>query len=163
MALSPRLAVASQSFNLNASFLKQTLTGLSADDWCKRPNDRTNNLCWLVGHVGWSRTMVLARLGQEWTTPWMHLYARGTKCVESPEAPTPQALIEAWDETCGRLNSALESASEELLDTPASQPGPPSADGKLCGTINFMALHETYHVGQAAYVRSWLGHAGVMG
>jgi hypothetical protein len=26
-----------------------------------------------------------------------------------------------------------------------------------------MALHETYHVGQVAYVRSFLGHAGVMG
>ena len=39
----------------------------------------------------------------------------------------------------------------------------PDADGKLCGTVNFMALHETYHVGQAAYVRSWLGKPGVMG
>ncbi len=71
--------------------------------------------------------------------------------------------MEAWDETCGRLNTALEAASEELLDTPAPQPGPPSADGKLSGTVNFMALHETYHVGQVAYVRSCLGHAGVMG
>jgi len=26
-----------------------------------------------------------------------------------------------------------------------------------------MALHETYHVGQVAYVRSFLGYAGVMG
>jgi len=163
MPVSPRLAVASQSFNLNANFLKQTLAGLNADDWCRRPNDHTNNLCWLVGHLAWSRTMALVRLGQKWTTPWMPMYARGTKCVDSPDSPTSQELLEAWEETCGRLKTALESASEELLDTPAAQPGPPSADGKLCGTINFMALHETYHVGQAAYVRSWLGHAGVMG
>ncbi len=163
MPLSPRLAIASQSFNLNASFLKQSLAGLSVDDWCKRPNDHCNNLCWLVGHVAWSRTMILKRLGAEWTTPFLPLYARGTKCVESPDAPTSQALIDAWDETCGRLNAALEAASEELLDTPASRPGPPSADGKLSGTINFMALHETYHVGQVAYVRSFLGYAGAMG
>ncbi len=71
MSLSPRLAVASQSFNLNAGFLKQSLAGLSAEDWCQRPNDHTNNLCWLVGHLAWSRTMVLARLGQKWTLPWM--------------------------------------------------------------------------------------------
>jgi hypothetical protein len=163
MSLSPRLEVASSSFKLNSSFLKQSVAGLNSEDWCQRPNDHTNNLCWLVGHVTWSRTMVLARLGQKWTLPWMPLYARGTKCVESPEAPTAAALMEAWDETCGRLNTALESASEELLDTPAPQPGPPSADGKLCGTVNFMALHETYHVGQVAYLRSFLGHAGVMG
>ena len=33
MALSPRLAVASQNFNTNASFLKQGLAGLSEADW----------------------------------------------------------------------------------------------------------------------------------
>ena len=106
--------------------------------------------------------MVLARLGSEYTTPWMKLYARGAKCAESPDCPTPQETMRVWDETCSRLNAAMEAASEERLNTPATQ-GPPSADGMLSGVINFMALHETYHVGQASYVRSWLGHAGVMG
>lgn len=163
MALSPRLTVATQNFNMNASLLKQGLAGLSDREWCLRPNDSTNNMLWLVGHMTWARTMVMRRLGDHWTTPWMQLYARGQKCVESPNAPTPKALMEAWDETCTRLNRALESASEEVLDTPASQPGPPSADGKLCGTINFMVLHETYHLGQASYLRAWMGKAGLMG
>jgi len=48
------------------------------------------------------------------------------------------------------------------LATPVTQ-GPPSADGKLSGVVNFMAFHETYHVGQLAYVRSLLGHTGAMG
>jgi hypothetical protein len=26
-----------------------------------------------------------------------------------------------------------------------------------------MAIHETYHVGQASYLRGWLGHKGLMG
>jgi uncharacterized damage-inducible protein DinB len=119
-------------------------------------------MLWIVGHIAWSRTMVLARLGDEWTTPWMKLYARGAKCIESLDCPTPQEAMLAWDETCSRLNAAMDTASEEKLDTPATQ-GPPSADGMLSGVVNFMALHETYHVGQASYVRSWLGHSGVMG
>ena len=163
MPLSPRLEVASQSFNLNANFLKQGLAGLSEEDWRTRPNDHTNNILWLVGHLTWSRARVLARLGDKWTLPWMHLFARGEKCVDSPECPSPKAVMEAWDESCKRLNSAMGNATEELLDTPAAQPGPPSADGKLSGTVNFMALHETYHVGQAAYIRSWLGKPGTMG
>ena len=32
---------------------------------------------WIVGHLAWSRTMVLSRLGRKWTLPWMRLYARG--------------------------------------------------------------------------------------
>jgi hypothetical protein len=163
MALSPRLAVASQSYNLNASFLKRGLAGLSDADWLTRPNDHSNHILWIVGHLAWSRSMVLARLGDKWTKPWMRLYARGMKCEESQDAPTPTEMLARWEESCTRLNAALESASEDLLDTPAAKPGPPSADGMLCGTINFMAQHEMYHVGQASYVRSWLGKPGVMG
>lgn len=163
MPLSPHLANASQQFKTNASFLKQGLAGIGDEDWCKRPSEDCNSIQWVVGHVIWSRARILARLGEEWSLPWMHLYARGAKCVDSPDAPSPKGLMEAWDESCTRLNAAMENASEELLNSPAPQPGPPSADGKLTGTINFMALHETYHVGQAAYIRSWLGKPGVMG
>jgi uncharacterized damage-inducible protein DinB len=68
----------------------------------------------------------------------------------------------AWSESSARLKAAMESASAELLATPVTQ-GPPSADGKLSGVVNFMAYHETYHLGQLAYVRSLLGHPGAMG
>ena len=163
MSLSPLLTVASQSFKTNANFLKQGIAGMNDVDWCKRPSEHSNSIQWIVGHVVWSRAMVLARLGDKWTLPWMQLYARGSKCVDSPDAPSPKALMEAWDESCSRLNTAMENASDELLNSPAPQPGPPSADGKLTGVINFMALHETYHVGQAAYIRSWLGKPGLMG
>ena len=74
--------------------------------------------------------------------------------MECPDAPSPKAVMQAWDETCSRLNAAMESATEELLDTPAPKPGPPSADGKLTGIVNFMALHETYHVGAVCLFRS---------
>lgn len=60
------------------------------------------------------------------------------------------------------LNGALANASADALAQPAGQ-GPPSADGKVSGIINFLAIHETYHVGQAAYLRCWLGHKGLMG
>lgn len=163
MPLSPLLAVASQNFNTNSSFLKKGLSGMTDEDWCKRPNEHSNSILWIVGHLAWSRGIVLTHLGDKWTLPWMPLYARGAKCVDTPDAPTPQALMEAWDESCARLNKAIENASEDLLTSPAPQPGPPSADGKLTGVINFMALHETYHVGQAAYIRAWLGKPSVMG
>jgi uncharacterized damage-inducible protein DinB len=162
MPLSPRIAIAALSFRQNDSFLKQSVKGLADDEWVRRPNQHSNHLLWIVCHMAWTRTMLLRRLGAEWTTPWMGLYARGEPCVESPECPSPLAALEAWNETCTRLDAAMESASEQLLDTPATQ-GPPSPDGRLSGIVNFLAFHETYHVGQAAYLRSWLGHGGPMG
>ena len=34
---------------------------------------------------------------------------------------------------------------------------------QVSGIVNFLAIHETYHVGQASYLRGWLGHKGLMG
>lgn len=157
-----RIAHAAQTFKQNASVLKQSVAGLSDDELLRRPNDHSNHMLWIVGHVAWTRTMLLARLEAPWTTPWMGLYARGKKCEEGPDCPSPEVAIEAWDESCLRLSAAMEAASEELLDTPATQ-GPPSADGKLSGTVDFLAFHETYHIGQLAYLRGWLGRGGPMG
>jgi hypothetical protein len=162
MPVSSRIAIAAQSFNQNDSFLKKTIDGLTEEEWLRRPCDHVNHMLWIVGHMAWARTMLLPRLNAPWTTPWMKLYARGSKCVDSPQCPNPQEAWQAWEETCARLNTAMEAASDELLNTPATQ-GPPSADGKLSGIVHFLAFHETYHVGQASYVRSWLGHSGFMG
>ena len=41
--------------------------------------------------------------------------------------------------------------------------GIPSPDGKVSGVVAFLAHHETYHVGQTAYLRCYLGHEGVAG
>jgi len=38
-----------------------------------------------------------------------------------------------------------------------------AGDGTTGGVINFLAFHETYHVGQLAYLRCWLGHEGPQG
>jgi len=157
-----RIAHAAQTFHQNASCLKQAVNGLTDDEWLRQPNDRSNHMLWIVGHVTWARTALLARLNAPWVTPWMGLYARGKPCENGPDCPSPAAAMEAWNESCRRLSAAMEAASEELLDTPAAQ-GPPSADGKLSGIVDFLAFHETYHVGQMAYLRSWLGRGGPMG
>src|SRR3974377_845995 len=74
MPLSPRLIVASQSFNMNSSILKQSVAGLTDDEWLKRPCDHSNNMQWIVGHVTWARAMVLARLGDKGLLPWVPQY-----------------------------------------------------------------------------------------
>lgn len=160
--MNSRIAHAAQSFNQNASVLKRSVDGLTDDDWIRRPNDHSNHMLWIVGHVAWTRTTLLARLGAPWVVPWLGLYARGKKCEDGPDCPSPQSAMEAWNESCSRLHAAMEAASQELLDTPATQ-GPPSADGKLSGIVDFLSFHETYHVGQIAYLRSWLGRGGPMG
>jgi uncharacterized damage-inducible protein DinB len=157
------IAHAAEDYRFNGDFLANAVKGLSPEEWLKRPNESSNHIAWVVGHVIWARKGVLARLGRVWSAPWLGLFARGATLDETVAYPSAETLIDAWREVSGVLTEALENASEEALAEPAKPPSPPSPDGKVSGVIRFLAYHETYHVGQAAYLRSWLGHKGIMG
>lgn len=157
------IAQAADDYRFNNGFLMSTVKDLSAEEWLKRPNDTTNHIAWIVGHVIWARKGVLARLGTEWSTPWLGMFARGVKLDGTAAYPTPETLMDAWRDVSEKLNGALDNASDEALCQPATPPSPPTTDGKVSGVIRFLAYHETYHVGQVAYLSCWLGHKGAMG
>jgi uncharacterized damage-inducible protein DinB len=162
MSVPAVIATAAENYRFNSGFLVKTVGELSPEEWLSRPGDRGNHIAWIVGHLIWTRGRLLSRLGTEWSQPWLGLFNRGTKVEDALSYPSPDTLLESWREVSGVLTGALEGASEDALSEPVTQ-GPPSADGKVSGIVNFLAIHETYHVGQAAYLRCWLGHKGPMG
>ncbi len=157
------IATAAQQYNFNNGFLAKLLKDLTPEEWLRRPDEKANHVAWIVGHLVWSRKSILRRLGTEWDAPWLGMFARGQKIDDGAAYPSAQALLDGWNEAGGLMTQALDCASAEALDAPAPQPGPPSADGKVSGTISFMAWHETYHIGQVSYLCCWLGHKGMMG
>jgi uncharacterized damage-inducible protein DinB len=68
----------------------------------------------------------------------------------------------AFEDLSSHVTEGLENASEESMKSEAPPKSPPG-DGTIAGVINFLAFHETYHVGQIAYLRCWLGHEGPQG
>ena len=162
MPVPSSIANAAQNYRFNSDFLVKMVSDLSPEEWLSRPGEKQNHIAWIVGHVIWTRKHLLSRLGTEWSQPWLDSFARGAKCDDAAAYPSPDALLDAWREVSGVLADALDNASEEKLSQPATK-GPPSLDGKESGIVSFLAVHETYHVGQASYLRSWLGHKGLMG
>ena len=156
------IAASAENYRFNSDFLAKIVSDLSPEEWLRRPSEQTNHLAWIVGHMMWARRDVLVRLGTEWSPPWLGLFAKGSKCGDGPPYPSFNALLDAWREVSGLLAGALESVSEEVLSQPSPK-GPPTADGKISGAVNYLAIHETYHVGQASYLRGWLGHNRLMG
>lgn len=157
------VAQAFEDFRWNNGFLLNTVKDLSPGEWLQRPNECSNHIAWIVGHVTWARKGVLARLGAEWSAPWLGMFARGVKLDEATEYPAPDVMMAAWKEAGEVLSSALENAPHEALAKDAAPPSPPTADGKVSGVIRFLAWHETYHVGQISLVACLLGHKGLMG
>jgi uncharacterized damage-inducible protein DinB len=150
------IAHAAAGFAQNAGMLDKSFAGLSTADWEARPSEHCNSMLWVAGHIVWARSRALGFLGVSWSRPWLGQYARG-KFAEAGEPPSTDELLSAWTDVKSALTAALEEASAEKLAS-ASPDQAPTFDGTIAGTVGFMAFHETYHVGQAAYLRKWLGY-----
>jgi uncharacterized damage-inducible protein DinB len=156
------IAAAQENYRFNSQFLENSVKDLSPEEWLRRPTDCMNHIAWIVGHCAWTRGRLLHFIGAEWLQPTLDVFARGVKLKEDSAYPSPDSLLATWRESASVLAAAFENVSDETLARPATQ-GPPSADGKISGIVNFLAIHETYHGGQISYLRSWLGHKGLMG
>ncbi len=162
MPVPTEIANAAGSFRMNAELFEKSIAGLDPEEWNSCPNASSNALIWIAGHIVWARSRALTFMGAEWSRPWLPLFARGAKRVDLSEYPVPEEVAAAWHDVKARLNVALEQISVETL----SAPGPervPSFDGKMSGLLSFFALHESYHVGQAAFLRCWLGRGQAAG
>lgn len=160
MPVASSIAHGAATFRQNAQIFPKCHEGLTAEEWQRRPGDLSNSVLWIVGHVVWARSRAIALLGGSWSAPWLPLFERGVKRTDTAQYPSAEEVVQAWKDVSESLTAALENATEEALAAPAK---PPSMDGKVSGMVNFLAYHETYHVGQAAYLRRWLGHEGPVG
>jgi len=148
-------------FKTNTDLFKRTIQGVPPDRLFARPGDDSNHLMWIAGHVVVHRALVLKILGQEWAAPWEGLFVRGSKLMAPEQYPGIEEIMQAWDDVSGRLASSLAGASPEALAQPVSKG--PTLDGKISGKIAFLSFHESYHVGQMAYLRKWLGFGQAVG
>ena len=162
MAVPKAIAAAAFDFNMNSGMITKCIEGLTAEEWVRQPNEHSNHMLWIVGHLVWARGAVLGLLGRPWECAWAAKFARGLKLGDASEYPLPEELTKAHAEVAARLKEALEAATDERLAAPAVE-RIPKADETLAGTITFLANHDCYHVGQAAYLRKWMGKGGVAG
>jgi len=156
------IAGAAGEFVHNTGFLNKVVTDLTPAQWLGRPSVHSNHITWIVGHVIWARQGLINRVGGKWSCPGIEVFARSSKLDVSFSYPSSDALLALWRDSAVALDAALSNLTPEALAAPAP-PGPPSPDGKVSGFIGVLAWHETYHLGQIAYLRSWLGHTGIFG
>jgi uncharacterized damage-inducible protein DinB len=151
-------------FTLNDGFITRTLEGMSDADLWHRPSDRGSPMLWMYGHIVHTRGAIARILGDDFRTGWGDIFQRGASLHDDRSKYPSRAEIErARAEVGTRLLARLASVTEEQLNQPASGPPKIPAAKTLADQIAFLGLHESYHVGQMAYVRRLLGHSGIMG
>lgn len=149
-------ALVSTILKRNRQILQMQMSGLSHEDCLLQPPDGGNCANWLLGHIVDGRNSMLRRLGETplWDDETSEMYTRGSEPITGPDKPHLH-LNQLWadlERAEDRLLVALASVNEETL---AEIPG--GLNLSLGELLEFLAWHETYHVGQMEQYRRLSG------
>lgn len=147
-------------FNTNSERVAKAVDGVGPESWMRKPDDSSNHLMWIMGHMIWCRGNILRTLGTDWRLSWAKQFGRGSKPDEITDYPTVEEVLKAWHETGQQLAATLAQAPAEVLEKPHDKP---TFDGNVSGFVAFLAYHETYHAGQIGFLKKWLGHGQMVG
>lgn len=152
-----------QLLAMNAALMTRAVDGLSADELLRQPGEHGNPILWILGHAVATRGGLLKLLGAAWVAPaWTHAFIRGSARPAASDYPPVAQMLATLTATSGALQAAFETIPPEQWSAASTQKFP-VPDRTLRGDLAFFAFHETYHVGQMAYVRRWLGHSPLVG
>lgn len=142
-------------FNLNSRLFVNTLDGVTEAQARERISDHNNNLIWLAAHTVWARYNTSMFLGNPPAkNPYDTLYANFKPYDPADTYPTLAEVKTEWQKATELLKETLASVSEEHLaaDSPIKSPIGDNSNG---GTTAFLAQHESYDIGQMAFLKKY--------
>ena len=156
-----RVAPLAEIFAINGYLFNKAFDDMCEGDLYKRPDDRGNSVVWLAGHIVGARYLLanLLRINEEY--PHAALFNRGAKPAPADQLPAPEELRKLWNGITARVTAKLETVTDEELRSTCPMTFPTKDESILSG-IAFLALHESYHIGQIGYARKVLGYASVV-
>ena len=149
-------------FANNDSLADRAFLGVKPEDLWTRPTPTTNSMLWIYAHMVSTRARVLGVFGEPYDTGWGETFGRGAELQDPSTYPSREKINEVARDINARLFAKLAAMTEADLAREARGPRPPSAV-TVADQLAFLALHDSYHVGQLAYVRKALGLPGVVG
>ena len=140
---------------VNTRLFVNALEGVDDEAARMRPSGETNNAAFVALHVLDARAYLARYLGLEYQHPFGGL--EGVSAIEDmADYPTLEDILGAWREVSDLLEQRLPTLSTDELEKESSQPFPID-DGRVVGGLAFLLLHESFHIGQLALLRKYLG------
>jgi hypothetical protein len=140
--------------NLNSRLFLNALEGVTEEQAKERISDHNNPLNWLAVHTVWARYNICALLGKAVENPYKGLFEGFKPFDASYNYATLAEAKTEWKKASDLLKDALESVTEEHLTADAPFKNP-TGDSSISGTIAFLAEHESYDIGQVAFLKKY--------
>ena len=154
--MDPRLVPLADILRLNTKLFRNCLKDVSDQQAALRPSGSTNSIAFVAAHVTDSRFDLLKLLGADQASP-LAAYLDGTRGIDDLGALPPLAEVErAWSLASRALRDRLEGLSSAEVDASIACPFPLPNPTPLSVTT-FFAQHDSYHVGQLALLRKFVG------
>lgn len=153
--MDPRLSPLVSSLELHTRLLVNCFHDVPDELALERPSNRTNNMTFLAAHLTDARRYMAGLLGAEVDNPFPEL-EDGQGIDDFEELPAVAEILEAWQRLGAVVRKRMEDATPEILDAETEQDFPVD-DPTLLGALAFLTSHESYHIGQVAYLRKLAG------
>ena len=144
-------------FRLNTDLLLNCLSGVSEADGARCVLPGTNSMAFITSHIVDARCFVLTLLDRSIPNPITDTLGNVQSIEEVQQMPGLDELRGFWIDVSKHLEGCLETVSAKLLQAASPQKFPVS-DNSVLGALAFLVQHESYHLGQLAFIRKGLGY-----
>jgi uncharacterized damage-inducible protein DinB len=154
--MNARLSPLAMILDLNTDLLLNCLDGLSESEAQQRLTGGGNSIGFLAAHLTDSRHFLTSRLGHPLSNPLARFLADAKSIDEIRSWATLDEVRSAWNRISKHVQAVLDGLTDADLEKPGFQ-GFSVPDPTAMGFIAFLTQHDSYHIGQAGFVRRQLG------
>ncbi|MEP7109312.1 MAG: DinB family protein [Ferruginibacter sp.] len=140
--------------NMNERLFQNALEGVSDDQAKERLSDHNNPFIWLATHTVWARYNMLVFLGKPAKNPFEGKFENFKAYDAADNYPSLETVKAEWKNAGSLLKDALQAVTEEHLESESFLKSP-IGDFTNGGTIAFLAQHESYDIGQLAFLKKY--------
>ena len=141
--------------NMNERLFLNALVGITDEQAKERISTHNNPLIWIATHTVWARYNIAGLLGKPGDNPYKGMFENFKPIDDTMKFPTLDVIRSEWNKASELLRAALIDVTEEHLASPAPFASP-IGDPTMGGTIAFLAQHESYDIGQVAFLKKFL-------
>lgn len=141
---------------LNTDLLLNCLDGLTDEEAQRRLSGGGNSVAFLAAHLTDTRHFLARRLGHPLANPLSRYLAEASSIDQVVEWPTLEEQGEWWGMVSRHLCDVIAARTAEQLRRPDVHRFPVGDTTEL-GMIAFLVQHDSYHLGQVAFLRRQLG------